>query len=161
MDPSPKVVPNPSGRGYRLEAEIELPQPRSHVFDFFADAFQLETITPPWMQFRVVTPAPIQIEPGTVIDYQLRIHGIPLRWRSKIAVWEPPQRFVDEQLRGPYRRWHHEHLFDETASGTRIRDVVHYAVPGGRLVHVLFVKPDLLKIFAYRTARLRELFGRP
>jgi ligand-binding SRPBCC domain-containing protein len=113
------------------------------------------------MHFRVVTPAPIRIEPGTVIDYQLRIHGIPLRWRSKIAVWEPPQRFVDEQVRGPYRRWHHEHLFDETPGGTRIRDIVHYAVPGGRLVHALFVKPDLLKIFAYRTKRLRELFGRP
>jgi ligand-binding SRPBCC domain-containing protein len=138
--------------------DLELPSPREKIFGFFSDAFQLEALTPPWMNFHVMTAAPIQLEAGTLIDYKLRIHGIPLRWQSKISVWEPPHRFVDEQLRGPYRRWHHEHVFEETPNGTCVRDVVHYAVPGGSLIHSLFVKPDLMKIFAYRCSKLRELF---
>ncbi len=154
-----QIIPNPTGPGFRLEAAAELTCPRADVFDFFSDAFQLETLTPPWMHFHVMTPAPIRLEAGTLIDYKLRIHGFPLRWRSKISVWEPPYRFVDEQLLGPYRRWHHEHLFEETPRGTLVRDVVHYAVPGGRLVNALLIKPDLTKIFAFRTAKLLEFFG--
>jgi ligand-binding SRPBCC domain-containing protein len=156
----PQITANPVGPGFRLTMELELPAPRQTIYDFFSDAFGLEALTPPWLNFHVSTQAPIQLQPGTLIDYKLRIHGVPLRWQSKISVWEPPHRFVDEQLRGPYRRWHHEHLFEETATGTLVRDVVHYEVPGGRLVHSLFVKPDLMKIFAYRRAKLLELFTR-
>jgi hypothetical protein len=157
--PRPQITPNPDGSGYRLKMDLELPRPRETLFDFFADAFQLEAITPPWMQFHVTTPAPIVLQAGALIDYKLRIHGIPLRWQSRISVWDPPHRFVDEQVRGPYRRWHHEHVFDATQAGTLIRDIVHYAVPGGRIVHALLVKPDLMKIFAFRATKLRELFG--
>ena len=125
--------PHP-GAAYRLQAEIWVPQPREEVFDFFADAFNLEAITPPWLNFSVKTPAPIAMETGTLIDYRLRLHGIPITWRTLISVWEPPFRFVDQQLRGPYRLWHHEHTFEELDGGTLVRDTVDYAVPGGPLV---------------------------
>jgi ligand-binding SRPBCC domain-containing protein len=144
--------------GFRLETVQILRQPIDRIFEFFADAFQLETLTPRWLRFIVLTPAPIVIRAGTLIDYRLRLHGIPVRWQSRISVWEPPFRFVDEQVRGPYRRWHHEHVFESTEQGTRCRDIVDYEVPGGRLIDNWLVRPDLLKIFAYRQQRLRELF---
>src|SRR4051812_31000781 len=93
--------PAPTGRGFRLETRQFLPHPRDQVFEFFSDAFQLETLTPKWMHFSVLTPAPIQLAEGTLIDYRLRVHGIPLKWQSRISVWEPPHCFVDEQIRGP------------------------------------------------------------
>ena len=95
---------------------------------------------------------------GTRIDYRLRLHGIPLRWTSDITTWEPPFRFVDEQVRGPYRIWIHEHTFEEKPGGTVVRDNVRYSVLGGALVNRVFVRPDLRKIFGYRHARLREIF---
>lgn len=150
---------SPQEKGYRLEAVQLLPWPRDQIFAFFSDAFQLQTLTPPWLHFSVLTPKPIHIEPGTTIDYRLRIRGIPLRWQSVISVWEPPFRFVDEQIRGPYRRWHHEHSFEANEGGTLCRDVVDYEVFGGSLVNALFVRPDVLRIFAYRQAKLRELFS--
>jgi ligand-binding SRPBCC domain-containing protein len=137
---------------------LELQRPRETLFAFFSDAFQLEALTPPWLRFHVVTAAPIELKQGALIDYKLRIRGVPLRWQSRISVWEPPHRFVDEQMRGPYRHWRHEHLFESTASGTFIRDIVHYSVPGGRIVHALFIRRDLIRIFTYRGLRLRELF---
>jgi ligand-binding SRPBCC domain-containing protein len=127
------------------------------VFDFFSDAFNLELLTPPWLQFRVITPAPIAMQQGTVIDYRLRLRGIPVRWESQVTVWEPPYRFVDEQLRGPYRRWVHHHTFVESDGGTLARDHVDYAVPGGVLVRKLLVERDLRKIFQYRQQKLREV----
>jgi ligand-binding SRPBCC domain-containing protein len=154
------IAPNPSGRGYRLEASQFLPQPRERVFEFFADAFELETLTPSWLHFSVLTPAPIQIAPGTLIDYRLRLRGIPLRWQSVISAWEPPFRFVDEQTRGPYRRWHHEHQFEATDEGTLCRDIVDYEVYGGALINSLAVRHDLLKIFSFRQDKLRDFFGR-
>jgi ligand-binding SRPBCC domain-containing protein len=129
------------------------------VFEFFSDAFQLETLTPSWLRFSVLTPPPICIATETIVDYRLRVHGVPLRWQSLISAWEPPLRFVDEQMRGPYRRWHHTHLFEVVDNGTLCRDIVDYAVYGGRLINALFVRPDLLKIFAFRQAKLRELFS--
>jgi ligand-binding SRPBCC domain-containing protein len=148
----------PSGRGFRLESAQFLPHPRARIFEFFSDAVQLETLTPAFLGFKVLTPLPLTIAAGTLIDYRLRLHGIPLRWQSRISVWEPPVRFVDEQMRGPYRFWHHEHRFEEQAGGTLCRDIVDYNVLGGRLVNRLFVAPDLRKIFAFRQARLNELF---
>jgi ligand-binding SRPBCC domain-containing protein len=95
-------------RGNRLTTEIRLPTPLVDVFEFFSDAYNLEEITPPWLHFSVQTPAPIEMKRGALIDYRLRLHGIPIHWRTEITAWEPPFRFVDEQLRGPYRYWRHE-----------------------------------------------------
>jgi ligand-binding SRPBCC domain-containing protein len=96
---------------------------------------------------------------GTIIDYRLKLHGVPLRWRSEITGWDPPVKFVDEQRRGPYRHWIHEHTFESVgARRTIVRDRVRYAVPGGRLVHRLFVAPDLERVFAYRAEKLNQIF---
>jgi hypothetical protein len=129
------------------------------VFPFFADATNLEAITPPWVQFEVLTLAPITMRKGLRIDYRLKIHAIPVRWQSEITAWEPPFRFVDEQRRGPYRAWIHEHRFEACDGGTRMRDHVRYAVWGGRLVNRLFVRKDLQRIWAYREAQMRVRFG--
>jgi ligand-binding SRPBCC domain-containing protein len=139
--------------------ELWLPRSREEVFAFFADAANLDAITPPWLKFRTVTPAPIRMEKGTLLDHELRIHGFPLRWRSRITEWQPPARFVDEQVRGPYRLWRHEHEFEERDRGTLMRDRVHYAVPFDFIAHPLLVRRDVARIFAYRTERLRERFG--
>lgn len=145
-------------QGYCLTTQIVVQEPRERVFEFFADAFQLETITPPWLRFSVQTPRPIAMGPGTLIDYQLRLHGVPIRWRSRISSWEPPLRFVDEQVHGPYRFWHHLHTFEEVEAGTRVRDVVHYSVPWGFLLHPLLVRRDLMKIFAFRHKAMCQVF---
>jgi ligand-binding SRPBCC domain-containing protein len=106
-----------------------------------------------------VSPGRIEMKPGTVIDYKLRVHGVPLRWRTLIREWQPPHRFVDEQVRGPYRRWIHEHTFIEKDGGTLARDQVRYSVPGGALIHALFVRRDVERIFAFRRKTLAEFFG--
>lgn len=138
--------------------ELWLPAPRTEVFAFFADAQNLEKITPTWLNFSILTPAPITMQAGARIDYRLRIHGIPVRWKTEITTWEPPHRFVDSQLSGPYRQWIHTHTFEEKDGGTLCRDRVEYAVPGGALVHRLFVQKDVQTIFAFRATALRQLF---
>jgi ligand-binding SRPBCC domain-containing protein len=143
---------------HTLNVALWLPVGRDEVFSFFADAFNLEAITPPWLKFSVLTPGPIAMRAGTLIDYRLRVHGLPLRWRSQITVWDPPFRFVDEQRRGPYRRWIHTHSFEEIDGGTLCRDEVHYAVPGGRFIHWLLVRRDVERIFAYRQDVVRHRF---
>lgn len=145
---------------YRLDTSLWLPAPLAEVFPFFADAFNLERLTPPWLRFRVLTPAPIRMAPGARIDYRLKVRGVPLRWRSEITVWDPPRRFVDEQRRGPYRLWHHEHAFSQKDGGTLVADRVQYAAPGGRWVHQFLVKPDLERIFDYRYRQLERKFPR-
>jgi ligand-binding SRPBCC domain-containing protein len=147
------------GDEYRLRAEQWLPRPVDEVFPFFADAHNLERITPPLLSFEVLTPGPIEMGRGTRIDYRLKLHGFPLRWRSEITAWEPPFRFVDEQLNGPYRRWIHEHRFAADGRGTRVTDEVRYAVPGPRFVHDLFVRRDLEAIFGYRNSSMLHLHG--
>jgi ligand-binding SRPBCC domain-containing protein len=144
---------------YTFETEQWLPRPRGEVFAFFADARNLERLTPRWLRFELLTSGPLTLGIGAVIDYRLRLHGIPIAWQSEITVWEPPARFVDVQRRGPYRRWTHEHAFVERDGGTVVRDLVEYASPGGDLIQRLLVAPDLEKIFAYRQERLREIFG--
>lgn len=150
---------NPQRGGYVLETEQFLPRPRAEVFELFSDAFELEGLTPPWLRFHVKTPPPIRMAEGAEIDYRLRVRGVPLAWRSRITVWEPPHRFVDEQLRGPYRWWRHEHRLEQVEGGTLCCDHVEYQVYGGRLVEALFVRHDLRRIFEFRSLRLVERFA--
>jgi ligand-binding SRPBCC domain-containing protein len=140
-----------------FNAELWLPSPPREVFGFFADPANLDAITPPWLRFRTVTPMPIAMGEGTLIDYRLRIRGVPVRWRSRIAVWDPPHRFLDEQVRGPYRLWIHEHAFEPRAGGTLVRDRVRYAVALDFLLHGWFVRPDVERIFRHRASVLRSL----
>jgi hypothetical protein len=144
---------------FTSETRLFLPRPLKIVFPFFADAGNLETITPPWLRFKIVTPRPIAMRPGALIEYRLRLRSIPLRWQSEITVWEPPLRFVDEQRRGPYRTWIHEHTFTESKGGCEVRNFVRYAALGGWLVDRLFVRLDVRRIFEYRARKLQEIFG--
>ncbi len=144
---------------FTLTSEQWLPPSRDEVFQFYADTLNLEHITPPWLRFRVLTPFPIILDAGVEIDYWLRLHGFPIRWRSRITVWKPTDRFVDEQIRGPYLHWRHEHTFIPHEGGTLVRDRVEYAVPGGRLVNFLWVRNDLHRIFVYRQRQLSGIFG--
>ncbi len=146
-------------RIFELVSELVLPRRLPELFPFFSDAHNLERITPPWLRFRVLTPDPIVMAPGTRIDYRLRWHGLPMRWRSEITAWDPPHRFVDRQVRGPYRLWEHEHLLEETDGGTMVKDHVRYAVFGGRAVHTILVRRDVAAIFAYRRRVLSQIFG--
>ncbi len=143
----------------KFESKLWVPAPRDQVFEFFSNPENLERLTPDWLRFRILTPRPIEVRAGTIIDYRLRIHGLPVRWRSEITRWEPPYRFVDEQLRGPYRTWIHLHTFEEDNGGTLIGDEVSYWPLGGRLIDWLFVRRDVKRIFRYRTDVLRKLFG--
>ncbi|MFL5780624.1 MAG: SRPBCC family protein [Thermoleophilaceae bacterium] len=139
-----------------LTREQRLPGPPADVFGFFADALNLERITPAWLSFRVTGPKPIEMHAGTLIEYRLRLHGVPLRWLTRIDVWEPPHRFVDRQLRGPYRSWVHEHSFAaDGPDATLMRDRVEYSLPLGplgALADVVLVRRDLARIFDYRAA---------
>jgi ligand-binding SRPBCC domain-containing protein len=127
-----------------------LPLDIDATFAFFADANNLERITPPWLHFEVLTPRGSDLHTGSLIDYRLRLRGLPLRWMSEITVWEPPHRFADVQRRGPYQKWEHKHEFQPFGSGTLVQDAVVYAVPGGNLVNRFLVRPDLERIFDYR-----------
>jgi ligand-binding SRPBCC domain-containing protein len=132
------------------------------VFPFFADARNLEAITPPLLRFRVVTPDPIEMRVGTLIQYRLRLHGLPLSWLTSIQAWEPPHRFVDVQIRGPYALWHHTHTFMPTAEGTVMHDTVRYAIgfgPLGELADRLLVQRDLRAIFDFRAHQVARMLG--
>jgi ligand-binding SRPBCC domain-containing protein len=144
---------------HTFDSKIWLPQPIDMVFPFFADACNLERITPPFLKFTVITPAPITLARGTRIRYRLRLRGLPISWESEITAWEPPHRFVDEQRQGPYRLWRHEHRFAAWDGGTEVLDHVEYAAWGGALVNALFIAPDVRGIFDYRSRMLSDLFG--
>lgn len=145
---------------HRLEQETVVDRPLPEVFAFFARAHNLERITPPWLRFEVLTPEPVRMAPGTLIEYRLRLHGIPLRWLTRIEEWDEDRGFVDRQLRGPYKLWHHRHEFEAVEGGTRVRDVVHYALPLGplgELARLVLVRRDLDRIFAYRRDAVERL----
>ena len=146
---------------YLLESSLLIPRPLSELTAFFGDPNNLDSLTPPWLNFRILTPQPIDMCVGALIDYQIRIHGIPIRWRTEITAWEPPHRFVDEQISGPYRLWIHEHTFKEVDGGTLCGDRVAYWPRGGAFAHWLMVRRDILRIFTYRADRLRALFPAP
>jgi ligand-binding SRPBCC domain-containing protein len=145
-----------------LVREQLLPAAPEEVFDFFSDAHNLEAITPPCLQFRVVTADPIAMRPGTLIEYRLRLHRLPVNWLTRIESWLPGRRFEDRQLRGPYRLWHHTHTFEPCDGGTRVRDLVRYAMPLGplgRLAHAAVVRRDLERIFDFRRDAVAAAFG--
>ncbi|HXW05389.1 MAG TPA: SRPBCC family protein [Vicinamibacterales bacterium] len=150
-------MPHPHG----FRTKLELPLARERVFPFFADAANLQRITPPELHFRVLTPLPIVMAEGALIRYRLRLMGVPFEWLSRITVWNPPVEFVDEQVKGPYRTWIHKHLFVETSEGTRIHDAVTYELPFhpfGELAAPL-VRLQVRRIFAYRARALQQAFG--
>jgi ligand-binding SRPBCC domain-containing protein len=145
-----------------LEREQLVAAPLADVFAFFAQARNLERITPPWLRFVVLTPGPIEMAPGALIDYRLQVRGVPLRWTSRIEEWAPGRGFVDRQLRGPYRLWLHRHEFAELDGGTIVRDRVRYELPLGPIgdaVHAAIVRHDLARVFDFRRDAVRRLLG--
>lgn len=163
--PSPPGAPDSLahrrlGQGnHLLEVETFLPLPREEVFPFFAAAENLERITPPELGFRILTPSPVEIERGRLIDYRLRLFVIPFGWQTRISVWDPPYRFVDEQLKGPYHTWIHLHTFEAVEGGTLMRDRVRYKLPfhplGG--VALPLVRRQISRIFRFRGRVIRRL----
>jgi ligand-binding SRPBCC domain-containing protein len=149
-------VPQP----YVLRSTVFVPRPRQEVFTFFARAENLGTLTPPELGFRIITSLPIVMEAGAIIDYTIRLWKFPMVWRTRITTWEPPLRFVDEQLRGPYRQWTHQHTFIEVEGGTRIEDEVHYRLPFGIIGRVIApaIRLQLGRIFRYRESTVQSLF---
>jgi ligand-binding SRPBCC domain-containing protein len=145
-----------------LEREQVLAADVDRAFELFADAENLARITPRWLGFRIVTPRPIEMRVGTLIEYRLRLHGVPLRWLTRIEVWEPPHRFVDVQVRGPFASWHHTHRFEPTDEGTRIRDRVRYRQrlgPLGGAAERVLVRRDLERIFDHRHRAIGEVLS--
>jgi ligand-binding SRPBCC domain-containing protein len=148
-----------SEHNFTLDARQVLNTPINILFPFFADAKNLEVLTPPFLKFEIKTPPPIEMKVGALIDYRITLRVIPLTWRTEITAWEPPLRFVDEQLRGPYSLWRHEHTFVAQDDRTLVIDHVDYRVLFGGLVNKLVVKPDLERIFTFRQQKMAELFG--
>ena len=158
----PGLLPMFRAKTHRLEQTQHITASRSEVFAFFSDAFNLEKITPPFLRFQILTPAPIDLRSGTLIEYSIRLFGIPMGWRTRIERFEPNKAFVDTQVRGPYALWHHTHTFEEDGEGTLMRDVVRYRLPLGalgRLVAGRWVDGDLDRVFSYRFTRMEELMA--
>ncbi len=143
-------------------AHLDVPAPRPEVFAFFSDPANLQRLTPPWLNFRILTPEPLPRGEGAIFEYRLRVRGLSLRWRTLIEEWQEGERFVDRQVLGPYALWHHTHIFEELpGGGTRILDRVRYRAPFGilgRLVTALVLRRDVERIFAYRQTVITELF---
>jgi len=156
---APAAGVRPTSTAEHLHAETVVSASLDETFAFFSDAANLERLTPPWLNFRINSPLPIAMHEGAEIDYRIVLHGWPIPWRSRIVVWEPGVRFVDRQVRGPYRWWHHEHRFERAAEGTRVIDHVEF-VPRLRWLTQRMVRRDVQRIFAYRQETLPQLFPR-
>jgi ligand-binding SRPBCC domain-containing protein len=146
---------------YILERTQIVPVPIQEAFAFFSQARNLEEITPSWLHFEVLR-APDQLRHGSLLAYRLELFRVPVHWLTRIALWQPPRSFTDEQISGPYPLWEHTHRFSPADGGTEIYDHVRYEVPGGPLAPVVqrpFVGRWLDEIFDYRAARLREILG--
>jgi ligand-binding SRPBCC domain-containing protein len=139
-----------------LERRQIVPAELDATFAFFADPWNLEAITPPWLRFEILD-APARLDGGATLRYRLRLFGVPIRWRTEIEAWRPPRTFADRQVRGPYRLWLHTHRFRVAGDGTELYDHVRYRVPGGPFAPRGLVAGWLDEIFDYRAARLREL----
>ncbi len=150
-----------AGRDHVFRATTIIPRSIDEVFPFFAAAENLEVITPPELGFEILTPAPIEIAEGTIIDYRLRLFGLAFRWRTRIARWDPPHQFVDEQLKGPYRKWVHTHTFREVEGGTEMTDEVRYRLPLPPFGDIGYpvVRLQVKRIFAYRGRQLDRLLA--
>lgn len=144
---------------FRIASSVTLSRPLGEVFEFFSKAENLGLLTPPWLRFTIMSPLPIEMKAGALIEYRIRLHCIPMKWVSEITEWDPPRMFEDTQIRGPYRKWVHRHTFEETDEGTVVTDDVTYQVPGGSIINKLFVAGRMRKIFAYREEKLRQLFA--
>lgn len=148
------------GRIHRLERTEQIQRPLDAVFSFFADATNLEGITPRFLRFRILTPTPVEMRRGARIDYAMSLFWVPVRWRTRITEWDPGIRFVDEQEAGPYAVWRHTHEFVSRGDATLVHDVVEYALPLGplgTLAHLLFVRRTLARIFDFRRDATRRL----
>jgi len=150
-------------RIYLLERSQRVEVPIDRAFAFYADEHNLEPLTPPWLHFEVMTPRPIEMGADTLLEYRLRLHGVPIRWRTRIDSWEPPTRFTDFQEKGPYKLWEHTHSFEpDGEAATVIHDRVRYAIPFGplgSLAHALFVRRDLERIFDFRRDAIASRIG--
>lgn len=145
-----------------LNSELFIDLPIEKVFDFFSKPENLGKVTPKSMAFQIVSPLPLQMKKGTIIDYKIKVMGIPMKWRTEITDWNPPFGFQDTQIRGPYRRWVHTHTFEEAEGGTMMRDHVEYLPPGWifePLIHSLIVGPQVKKIFEYRASNFNYIFN--
>lgn len=153
----------PVARIHTLEREQRLPASLDEVFAFFSDAGNLDSITPPWVGFRFITPLPIDMRKDALIEYRLRLAGLPLRWRTRIVTWDPPRGFLDVQESGPYALWEHHHQFAPCDGGVLMRDLVRYALPLGPLGELAYpvVRASLAAIFDHRFSSNRERFGDP
>jgi ligand-binding SRPBCC domain-containing protein len=148
---------------HRLVRSAWLPRPRPELFAFFSDPTNLQGITPPELHFRITTPFPIACRAGTTMEYRLALFGVPIHWRTLITVWRPGERFVDEQIEGPYRLWVHTHRFRDERGGTRVEDEVRYRLPIAPLGELAWpvIALQLRRIFDYRARAVLEVFGRP
>ena len=147
---------------YTLRREQFVARPLEEVFEFFSDARNLQVITPPWLNFQILTPGPIDIKPGLLLDYGLKWHGFTIAWRTEIETWDPPHTFTDKQVRGPYKLWRHTHTFAEVEGGTHMTDHVDYELPLGPLgtiAHQMGVRRDLEQVFDYRQKVISDRFS--
>ncbi len=157
------VAIEPAGAGWRLSCAQRVPRPVAEVFPFYATARNLQRITPAFLHFRILRSTPEPLAAGARIDYALRLHGLPIRWRTRIEAWEPPQRFVDRQVRGPFRTWLHTHTFQALGDGTLISDVVVfdlYCRPLARTPVLGWIFADLRAIFEHRRREVERVFRR-
>lgn len=146
-----------------LETITIIDKPLNVVFDFFSKAENLNALTPPELSFKITTPLPIKMFAGTIIDYKIKLSGIPFSWKTKISTWNPPHQFIDEQIKGPYVRWHHTHSFKDLGDGrTEMTDRIEFLSPGWILepiINALFIQKKVEQIFVYREQKLKEIFG--
>jgi ligand-binding SRPBCC domain-containing protein len=150
-------------QAHTLTFETKLYRSLDEIFDFFSNSENLNKVTPTDVAFSMLTPTPIKMQVGTLINYRIKLMGIPFFWRTHINVWEPPYRFVDEQLNGPYVFWHHEHIFEQKDGYVLMTDKLHYLSPGWflePLINRFFVTPQIKKIWGYRDQQFKKLFGK-
>lgn len=159
-DQPPAITHQPDG-SYSLRMATFVRRPRAEVFAALSDASVLQQLTPPWVRYRIITPMPVEMRKGAIFDYAMRIRCLPVKWRTEITEWSPPELFADTQRRGPFREWRDRHLFSEIDEGTTlVENDISYRVPGGRFVHRLFVRRDLLQVYRYEQRMMHNLLER-